>query len=220
MAEVTALRRAVSLQTALSPRPTPTVCWGVWSARAFDHGQPQVTQGSRKRLRGRREGALLHFPQEPMTKHVKRGLCVVRRRKLLYRTCSILRATVSWTCRVAQWASRGGLLSLCPPSDPPAVPPVWLITLAVQRRLPSATAPLLVPLPCEVSHHGPQKEQWLICSDYRRVNGVTRKDSYPLPRIDESLDLVSGSSWSSLISAVGITRSLSPERPDPRQACL
>ncbi|KAK7919250.1 hypothetical protein WMY93_010534 [Mugilogobius chulae] len=27
------------------------------------------------------------------------------------------------------------------------------------------------------------------------LNSVTRKDSYPLPRIDESLDLVSGSSW-------------------------
>ena len=36
---------------------------------------------------------------------------------------------------------------------------------------------------------------WRLCSDFRPVNGVTRKDSYPLPRIDESLDLVSGSSW-------------------------
>ena len=36
---------------------------------------------------------------------------------------------------------------------------------------------------------------WRLCADYRPVNGVTRKDSYPLPRIDESLDLVSGSSW-------------------------
>uniref|UniRef100_A0A3P9J3I3 Gypsy retrotransposon integrase-like protein 1 n=1 Tax=Oryzias latipes TaxID=8090 RepID=A0A3P9J3I3_ORYLA len=33
------------------------------------------------------------------------------------------------------------------------------------------------------------------CVDYRPLNGVTKKDSYPLPRIDESLDLVSGSSW-------------------------
>ena len=31
--------------------------------------------------------------------------------------------------------------------------------------------------------------------DYRPVNDVTVKDSYPLPRIDESLDMVRGSSW-------------------------
>lgn len=36
---------------------------------------------------------------------------------------------------------------------------------------------------------------WRLCSDYRPVNGVTKKDSYPLPRIDESLYLVAGSSW-------------------------
>ncbi|KAI3360686.1 hypothetical protein L3Q82_002556 [Scortum barcoo] len=33
------------------------------------------------------------------------------------------------------------------------------------------------------------------CVDYRPLNSVTKKDSYPLPHIDESLDLVSGSSW-------------------------
>ncbi|KAI3375969.1 hypothetical protein L3Q82_016500 [Scortum barcoo] len=33
------------------------------------------------------------------------------------------------------------------------------------------------------------------CVDCRPLNSVTKKDSYPLPRIDESLDLVSGSSW-------------------------
>ena len=33
------------------------------------------------------------------------------------------------------------------------------------------------------------------CVDYRPLNSVTKKDSYPLPRIDECLDLVSGSSW-------------------------
>lgn len=33
------------------------------------------------------------------------------------------------------------------------------------------------------------------CVDYRPLNSVTKKNSYPLPRIDKSLDLVSGSSW-------------------------
>ena len=36
---------------------------------------------------------------------------------------------------------------------------------------------------------------WRFCVDYRPLNEVTRKDSYPLPRVDEMLDLVSGSSW-------------------------
>ncbi|KAL4004005.1 hypothetical protein ACER0C_003718 [Sarotherodon galilaeus] len=33
------------------------------------------------------------------------------------------------------------------------------------------------------------------CVDFRHLNAVTKKDSYPLPRIDEALDYVTGSSW-------------------------
>ena len=33
------------------------------------------------------------------------------------------------------------------------------------------------------------------CIDYRRLNGVTRKNAYPLPRIDESLDSLGGNKW-------------------------
>ncbi|KAJ8416544.1 hypothetical protein AAFF_G00358320 [Aldrovandia affinis] len=36
---------------------------------------------------------------------------------------------------------------------------------------------------------------WRFCVDYRRRNAVTRKDSYPLPRIDDALDHISGSRW-------------------------
>lgn len=51
------------------------------------------------------------------------------------------------------------------------------------------------------------------CVDYRPLNSVTKKDSYPLPRIDESLDLVSGSSlFSSLDLRSGYWQvPLSPE---------
>ena len=42
-----------------------------------------------------------------------------------------------------------------------------------------------------------------LCVDYRPLNNVTRKDSYPLPKIDESLDLVSGSSWFSSLDLRG-----------------
>ena len=33
------------------------------------------------------------------------------------------------------------------------------------------------------------------CIDYRRLNDVTRKDAYPLPRIDATLDTLHGSQW-------------------------
>ena len=37
------------------------------------------------------------------------------------------------------------------------------------------------------------------CVDYRRVNKVTRKDAYPLPRIDDTLDALSGSMFFSTL---------------------
>lgn len=37
------------------------------------------------------------------------------------------------------------------------------------------------------------------CIDYRKLNAVTVKDSYPLPRIDEILDQMSSNSWFSTL---------------------
>ncbi|GFW97620.1 hypothetical protein TNCV_684901 [Trichonephila clavipes] len=37
------------------------------------------------------------------------------------------------------------------------------------------------------------------CVDYRRLNDVTKKDSYPLPRIDDTLDTLAGNTWFSTL---------------------
>ena len=37
------------------------------------------------------------------------------------------------------------------------------------------------------------------CIDYRKFNAVTRKDAYPLPRVDDTLDTLAGSKWFSTV---------------------
>ncbi len=37
------------------------------------------------------------------------------------------------------------------------------------------------------------------CVDYRQLNEVTIKDAYPLPRINETLDALSGAKWFSTL---------------------
>ena len=36
---------------------------------------------------------------------------------------------------------------------------------------------------------------WRVCVDYRRLNVRTIKDAYPIPRVDDNLDALSGSTW-------------------------
>lgn len=38
-----------------------------------------------------------------------------------------------------------------------------------------------------------------LCADYRLLNSKTRKDAFPLPRIEENLDALSGARWFSTI---------------------
>ena len=39
----------------------------------------------------------------------------------------------------------------------------------------------------------------LFCVDYRRLNSLTVKDAYPLPRIDDSLPLFGNQQWFSIM---------------------
>ena len=43
---------------------------------------------------------------------------------------------------------------------------------------------------------------WRFCVDYRKLNSVTLQDAYPLPRIDESLDIFTGSKYFSVLDLV------------------
>ena len=40
------------------------------------------------------------------------------------------------------------------------------------------------------------------CVDYRKLNSITKKDAYPIPRIDDTLDTLAGSCWFSTLDLV------------------
>lgn len=40
------------------------------------------------------------------------------------------------------------------------------------------------------------------CINYRKLNAITRKDAYPIPRIDDTLDTLAGSTWFTTLDLV------------------
>lgn len=58
-----------------------------------------------------------------------------------------------------------------------------------------------------------------LCVDYRLLNSKTRKDAFPLPRIEESLDVLSGARWFSTIDlASGYNQVPVAEQDKPKTA--
>jgi hypothetical protein len=59
----------------------------------------------------------------------------------------------------------------------------------------------------------------LLCVDYRKLNLRTQKDSFPLPRKDESLDALNGAQWfTTLDLASGLNQVAVEEEDKPKTA--
>ena len=54
-----------------------------------------------------------------------------------------------------------------------------------------STSPWASPIVTAMKKNGKKR----LCIDYRRVNSITKKDAYPLPRIDEMMDALGEAKW-------------------------
>lgn len=59
-----------------------------------------------------------------------------------------------------------------------------------------------------------------LCVDYRLLNSKTRKDEFPLPRIEESLDALSGARWFSTLDLAAGLQSSTCHRGGQSKDCL
>ena len=67
--------------------------------------------------------------------------------------------------------------------------------LLSSRVIRESTSPYSSPIVLVTKKDGSLR----LCVDYRQLNSKTRRDAYPLPRIEESLDALSGAQWFSTL---------------------
>lgn len=67
--------------------------------------------------------------------------------------------------------------------------------MASQNIIEPSTSPWCSPVVLVRKKDGSTR----FCVDYRMLNNVTKKDSYPLPRIDDTLDMLGGMKWFSTV---------------------
>ena len=58
------------------------------------------------------------------------------------------------------------------------------------------------------------------CVDYRKLNDVTKKDAYPLPRIDESFDTLAGAQYFSTFDLASGYWQVEMENDDKRKTAF
>ena len=61
--------------------------------------------------------------------------------------------------------------------------------------------------------------QSAVCVDYRHLNEVTRKDAYPFPRIDDTIDNLTGSTFFSTLDLLSGKWQVEVAKMTPKTAC-